>query len=85
MQTRTKWEKPKRNLGTGDVVLVKEGAYRNNWPIGRVSEAIASDYGRVRKVQVKIVRGGTMKPSFPQLKSLSFWYPHQQITMTSSP
>lgn len=34
MQTRTKWEKPKRNLRTGDVVLVKEeGAYRHDWPI----------------------------------------------------
>ena len=39
MQIRlAKWEKPKRNLCTGDVVLVKEeGAYRNDWPIGRVS------------------------------------------------
>ena len=55
MHTRTKWEKPKRNLRTEDVVLVKEeGAYRNGWPIGRVSEAIASDEGQVRKVQVKI-------------------------------
>ena len=31
MQTRTKWEEPKRNLRTGDVVLVKEeGACRND-------------------------------------------------------
>ena len=50
MQTRTKWVEPKRNLRTGDVVLVKEeGAYRNDWPIGRVSEATESDDSRVRK------------------------------------
>ena len=73
MHTRTKWEKPKRNLRTEDVVLVKEeGAYRNGWPIGRVSEAIASDEGQVRKVQVKIEGleaggGGGPDPAFPLL------------------
>lgn len=75
MQTRTKWEKPKRNLRTEDVVLIKEeGAYRNEWPIGRVSEAIVSDDRQVRKVQVKIVRGSMMKCSYAQLRRLSFWF-----------
>ena len=86
MQTRTKWEKPKRNLRTEDVVLVKEeGAYRNDWPIGRVSEAIASDDGHVRKVQVKIVRGGTMKTFLRPVKELVLLNPHQQRTLSSSP
>ena len=59
MQTRTKWDEPKRNLHTGDVVLAKEeGARRNDWPINRVSEAIESDDGRVRKAQVETVKGG---------------------------
>ena len=76
MQTRTKWEKPKRNLCTGDVVLVKEeGAYRNDWPIGRVSEAIASVDGQVRKVQVKIARGGTTKTFLCPVKELVLLVP----------
>ena len=57
MQTRTKWEEPKRNLRTGDSTCKEEEAYRNDWPIGRVSEAIESDDGQVRTVQAEIVRG----------------------------
>ena len=38
------------NLTDGDVVLMKEeGAHRNDWPIGRVTEAIQSEDGQVRK------------------------------------
>lgn len=71
-----KWEKSKRNLCTGDVVLVKEeGAYRNDWPIGRVPEAIVSDDGQVRKVQVEIVRGFTMKTFLCQIKKLVLLVP----------
>lgn len=76
MQTRTKWEKPKRNLRTEDVVLVKEeGAYRNEWPIGRVSEAIVSDDRQVRKVQVKIVRGSMMKTFLRPVKEIVLLVP----------
>lgn len=58
MQTRTKWQGTRRNLRAGDVVLVREeGAYRNDWPIGRVSEAMESDDGRVRKAQVESKKG----------------------------
>ena len=71
MQTRTKWEGPKRNLCTGDVVLAKEeGAYRNDWPIGRVSEAIESDDGRVRKAQGETVRGAAKKTFLRLIKEL---------------
>ena len=76
MQTRTKWEKPKRNLRTGDIVLVKEeGAYRNDWPVGRVSEAIESDDGRVRKAQVETVRGGAKKTFLRPIKELVLLVP----------
>ena len=52
MQIRTKWEELKRNLRTGDIVHVKEeGASRNDWPIGRVSEAIESDDSQVSKAK----------------------------------
>ena len=50
-----------REIYAQETVLVKEGAYRNDWPIGRVSEAIASDDGQVRKAQVEVLRGGTTK------------------------
>ena len=76
MQTWTKWEEPKRNLRTGDVVLVKEeGAYRNDWPVGRVSEAIESDDGRVRKAQVEIVRGAAKKTFLRPIKELVLLVP----------
>ena len=46
MQTRAKWQETKRNLRAGDVVLVREEeAFGNDWPIGKVSEAIESDDG----------------------------------------
>ena len=45
-----------------DVVLMKEeGAHRNDWPIGRVTEAIRSEDGQVRKAQVEIFREGKKK------------------------
>ena len=76
MQTRTKWQETKRNLRAGDVVLVREeGAFRNDWPIGRVSEAIESDDGRVRKAQVEIVRAGTKKKFLRPIKELVLLVP----------
>ena len=66
----------RRNLRAGDVVLVREeGAYRNDWPIGRVSEAMESDDGRVRKAQVEVVRGGTMKTFLQPIKELVLLVP----------
>ena len=61
----------KRNLHRGAIVLVKEeGAYRNDWPIRRVSEAIESKDGRVRKAQLEIVRGCTKKKFLQPIKEL---------------
>ena len=76
MQTRTKWQGTRRDLRAGDVVLVRdEGAYRNDWPIGRVSEAMGSDDGRLRKAQVEVVRGGTMKTFLRSIKALVLLVP----------
>ena len=76
IQTRTKWEEPKRNLHAGDVVLVKEeGAYRNDWPIGRVTEAIRSDDGQVRKAQVEMFREGKKKTFLRPIKELILLVP----------
>ena len=76
IQTRTKWEEPKRNLHAGDVVLVKEeGAYRNDWPMGRVTEAIRSDDGQVRKAQVEMFREGKKKTFLRPIKELILLVP----------
>ena len=59
---RTKWNEKERNLVNGDVVLVKDKElHRNDWSMGRVTEAIESEDGRVRKARVKIFREGTKK------------------------
>ena len=76
MQTRIKWEEPKRNLHTGDVVLAKEeGARRNDWPINRVSEAIESDDGRVRKAQVETMKGGAKTTFLRPIRELVLLVP----------
>ena len=55
LQSRSKWNCPQRNLTIGDVVLVKEdGAHRGDWPLGRVTEAMESDDGKVRKAQAHL-------------------------------
>ena len=66
----------KRNLHRGAIVLVKEeGAYRNDWPIRRVSEAIESKDDRVRKAQLEIVRGCTKKKFLRPIKELVILVP----------
>lgn len=52
----------KRDLRKGDIVLVRnESEHRNNWPLGRMNEAIKSEDGKVRKAEVVIVKNGQKK------------------------
>ena len=56
MQPRRKWSSPRRNLTDGDVVLMREeGAHRNNWPMGRITEVIQSEDSQVRKARVEVI------------------------------
>ena len=56
LQTRQKWSKPRPNLQTEDVVLVKdEGTPRNVWRLARVEEPLPNDDGLVRKVRLVVV------------------------------
>ena len=72
------WLSPRQNLTDGDVVLMKEeGTHCNNWPIGRITEAIQSEDGQVRKVRVELIRDGKNK-AFP--RSLLFWCPQELVT-----
>ena len=48
-----KWHTAKRNLKTGDIVLIQDSnQIRGQWKLGKVSEVFPGEDGRVRKVQV---------------------------------
>ncbi|CAB4027867.1 Hypothetical predicted protein, partial [Paramuricea clavata] len=46
-QKRTKWNERQPNLREGDIVIMKEQSPRNQWPLGRVVEAILSEDGKL--------------------------------------
>ncbi|XP_072040573.1 uncharacterized protein [Amphiura filiformis] len=55
LQSRPKWVKPKRDLQTGDIVIIKdEAVLRNRWQLGRVAEVYPGEDGHVRKVKLAI-------------------------------
>ena len=58
LQQRVKWSSPKRNFMVNDVVLIKEdNCSRNQWPMGRVVNAIESEHDHlVRAVDVYCAR-----------------------------
>ena len=49
---------------------MKEGEYRNDWPLGRVTNTMKSEDGKVRKVYIAIVRDGQKKVMFRSIKEL---------------
>ena len=53
LNSRPKWTGPKRNCQVGDVVLLKDDAPRNRWPLARISKVLPSKDGLVRKVEVR--------------------------------
>ncbi|XP_035808144.2 uncharacterized protein LOC118470918 [Amphiprion ocellaris] len=62
LQSRRKWTTDKPNVKEGDVVLLKDSqAHRNEWPMGLVVKAFPSSDKRVRKVEVRTVKDGTVK------------------------
>lgn len=62
LQPRTKWQKECKAVAQGDLVLVKDkDAHRNDWPVGRVETVEPSTDGRVRRVEVKLCHGGSVK------------------------
>ena len=38
------------------MLMKEDGEYRNDWPMGRVTNAIRSQDGRVRKVSIAIMK-----------------------------
>ncbi|PFX26492.1 hypothetical protein AWC38_SpisGene8835 [Stylophora pistillata] len=76
LQPRRKWYDARRDLAPGDVVLMKEdGQNRSDWPMGRVTEAIRSADGKVRKVSLRIVREGRGKVFLRPIKELILLVP----------
>ncbi|XP_071098016.1 uncharacterized protein [Haliotis cracherodii] len=59
LQPRRKWFQDQRNVLQGDLVLLNEkNSARNDWPIAVVERAFPSSDGKVRKVELRIMRGG---------------------------
>ena len=58
LQQRRKWKTDEPNLKTGDVVLLRDkGVNRNGLPLGIVVNVFPSEDSKVRKVEVRVVRG----------------------------
>lgn len=63
LQERQKWHDVKRNLKTGDIVLIVDAsAPRNSWPMGIVKETIPDKNGLVRQVKVKTATNVLVRP-----------------------
>ena len=45
---------PKRNLNTGEIVIVQDEVPRNEWPLGMVMETSMNQEALVRAVKVKL-------------------------------
>lgn len=59
LQLRKKWKSETQNLTVGTVVLMKDSACaRNDWPIWIVKRVFPIDDGRMKKVELKVVRNG---------------------------
>ena len=81
LQPRQKWTKAQRDLREGDVILLRDEAeHRNDWPLGRVTEALKSEDGRVRKAKVEIVKDGERKSYLRPIKELILLVPADDDT-----
>ena len=85
MQPRRKWTVTRRDLCAGDVVLMRdESQHRNNWPLGRVVEAIRSEDDRDRKVKVEVLRDRERKTYLRPIKELVLLLPDDGMTIKPS-
>lgn len=60
LQERSKWQKTKKSLAKGDIVLMRDGASKRNcWPIGVITSVKKSRDGLVRSVTLDaLIRNG---------------------------
>ena len=53
LNSRQKWTASRRNLQTGDIVIVKdEHLHRNHWPLARITKTYPGEDGHVRHVEI---------------------------------
>ena len=57
LHPRSKSNERHPDLKVGDIVLIKVDAHRNEWPMGRVVEAIKSKDDEVRQARISIWKG----------------------------
>nr|XP_037875903.1 uncharacterized protein LOC119630464 [Bombyx mori] len=63
LQTRSKWNKPTKNINVGDIVLVKDNNLPpGKWALGRVLETHPGSDGYVRVTTIKTRTGVTKRP-----------------------
>lgn len=57
LQSRRKCIYPRNNLAEGDVILLKDqDSPKNEWPMGIVQRVFPSEDGRVRKIELRVVK-----------------------------
>lgn len=57
LQKREKWFKECRNLIAGDLVLMRDkDSVRNDWPMGIIERTFPSEDGRIRKVELSVIK-----------------------------
>nr|XP_054601538.1 uncharacterized protein LOC129164687 [Nothobranchius furzeri] len=60
LQPGRKWQAEQTNLQVGDLVLLKDKqAKRNEWPTGLIVNTFPGQDSKVRKVEVRVVKGGS--------------------------
>ncbi|XP_051239353.1 uncharacterized protein LOC127353832 [Dicentrarchus labrax] len=80
LQPRKKWHTDKRNLQTGDVVLLKDSqARRTEWPTGLIVKTVPSQDDRVRKVEVRVVKQGTPKVYLRPISEVILLFPKDSV------
>ncbi|KAL2089355.1 hypothetical protein ACEWY4_014043 [Coilia grayii] len=62
LQPRRKWQDEQRNIGVGDLVLLRDAqAVRNEWPMAIITAVFPGQDGKVRKVELKVAKEGATK------------------------
>ena len=54
LQNRGKWNKQQRNCKVGDVVLLKEDADRNQWPMAKIVAVNSDAKGDVHSIKILV-------------------------------
>lgn len=65
LQVRRKWQDAHPNVKEGDLVLLRDAQVKRNlWPMALVTKAHPGSDGKVRKLELKVTKGGTVKTFF---------------------